>query len=75
MMRKPFAIPLDPGSMLARIASVFPVGHFQHAVFAAFDPRTGGPAIDLSDLVVLLAWGVGAVVLAIRRFRWEPIHR
>lgn len=67
--------PLDPGTTLARIASVFPVGHFQHAVFAAFDPRTPAPAIDLSDLVVLLAWGVGALLLAIRRFRWEPPHR
>lgn len=67
--------PLDPASMLARIASAFPVGHFQHALFAAFDARTPGPAIDLSALVVMLAWGVGALVLAIRRFRWEPPHR
>jgi ABC-2 type transport system permease protein len=30
--------PIDSGSWLGRIASVFPVRHFQQAVFAAFDP-------------------------------------
>ena len=67
--------PLDPSSGLARIASVFPVGHFQHAVFAAFDPRTAGAAFDFPALGVLLGWGAGGLLVAIRSFRLEPRHR
>jgi len=67
--------PLDPTSGLARIASMFPVGHFQHAVFTAFDPRTAGPAFDLPALAVLLGWGAGGLLIAVRSFRWEPRHR
>jgi len=67
--------PLEPGSALARTAGFFPVGNFQHAVFRAFDPRTTGSAIDASDLTALAVWGLAALVLAARRFRWEPRHR
>jgi ABC-2 type transport system permease protein len=62
--------PLDPASLLARVAAVFPVGHFQRAVFAAFDPRDGGAAPGA--LWVLAAWGLAGVVLALARFRWDP---
>src|SRR5438477_579032 len=31
--------PVDSGSWLGRIAAVFPIRHFEQAVFAAFDPR------------------------------------
>ncbi len=36
------SIRCKPTSMLGRIASVFPVRHFEQAVFAVFDPRLGG---------------------------------
>jgi ABC-2 type transport system permease protein len=65
--------PLEPGSMLDRIASFFPVRHFQHAVFTAFDARP--PGADTTSLVAMLAWGLAALVFAVRRFRWEPHHR
>ena len=64
--------PLDRGSVLASISSYFPVGHFQHAVLAAFDPLARGSGIDAGDLGVLLGWGIGALVIAVRHFRWEP---
>jgi ABC-2 type transport system permease protein len=67
--------PLQPGSTVAHLASLFPVRHFNLAVFAAFDPRgasglTHGFAWD--HLGVMAAWGVGAGIIAVRRFRWEP---
>jgi hypothetical protein len=42
------------------VASVFPVKHFINATF-------GG--IDLSIMAV---WGMAALVVAVRRFRWLP---
>ena len=61
-------------SILGRIASVFPVRHLIDSMVAVFDPSASGTGIRLSDLAVMLAWGVGGVVLSLRRFRWEP-HR
>jgi ABC-2 type transport system permease protein len=68
-------IPLEPDSVLSRIADFFPVRHFVNAVFTAFDPRLPhGPThgFDWPDVGVLALWGLVAGVLAVRRFRWEP---
>lgn len=67
--------PVRPGSVIARIADVFPVRHFTLAVFDAFDPRlprglAHGFAWD--HLAVMAVWAVGAGLVAVRRFRWEP---
>ena len=68
--------PLDPTSGLARIAGLFPVGHFQHAVFAAFGVPPGeGAGLQPGDLASMLIWGAAALLFAVRRFRWEPRHR
>lgn len=64
--------PLDPRSFLARVAAVFPIGHFQRALFDAFDPRPGAAGLDATALAVMAAWGLGALVVAVRRFRWDP---
>ena len=67
--------PIRADSALNRIADFFPIRHFTSAVFTAFDPRLPpGPAHGWSggDLVVMGIWGVAGVVLALRRFRWEP---
>jgi ABC-2 type transport system permease protein len=64
--------PVEPGTWLARIASVFPVRHFEEAVFAVFDPRRTGSGVEAGALLVMLVWGAAAMVVAIRRFRWEP---
>jgi ABC-2 type transport system permease protein len=67
--------PLKPDSVLSHIANIFPIRHIVNAVFTAFDPRlphgpTHGWAVN--DLLVLAAWGVGATLVSVRRFRWEP---
>jgi ABC-2 type transport system permease protein len=64
--------PLDPNSMLSHIADWFPMRPFALAVFAAFDPRGIEPGLPWVDLRSMLLWGVVGLVVAVRRFRWEP---
>jgi ABC-2 family transporter protein len=56
---------------MATVGSLFPLRHFVHALIAALDPA--GLSIQGSDLAVMAAWLVGASIVAIRRFRWEPV--
>ncbi len=70
--------PVEPSSLLAKLAGYFPIRHFVNAVFTAFDPRlphglTAGFAGR--DLLILALWAVGAAIFAVRRFRWEPGRR
>jgi ABC-2 type transport system permease protein len=67
--------PLAPDSWLARVAEVFPIRHFEEALFRAFDPAAAGNAIAPKALVVMLLWGAGALAIALRSFRWEPRPR
>jgi ABC-2 type transport system permease protein len=64
--------PVNQKSVLAHVASVFPVRHVILAVFAGFDPLRSDAGFEWGHLAVIAAWGVAALVVAIRRFRWEP---
>ncbi len=64
--------PLKPGSSLAQISAYFPVRHLILAVFAPFELVPGASPWAWHDLLVMAIWGVGASVVALRRFRWEP---
>lgn len=57
---------------LAQVASVFPIKPLNDALFACFDPRAGGNGLQLGKLAVLAAWGIGALLLAVRTFSWVP---
>ena len=57
---------------LRDIANVFPVRHLAQAELRAFDPRTAAPGIAWTHLAILAAWGIGALLVATRRFRWTP---
>ena len=59
-------------SLLGRIAAVFPIRHLLQQMVAVFDPFASGTGISLVHTAVMLGWGVGALLLALRRFRWEP---
>jgi len=63
--------PINPDSVIAQVMQWLPLRPFTLSMFRVFDPR-GGPLVSLRDLAVLAAWGVGAALLAARRFRWEP---
>jgi ABC-2 type transport system permease protein len=66
---------VDASSTLGRIASVFPVFHFNKLLEAAFNPNASGTGLIASHLAVIAAWGVGALIIAARRFKWEPNRR
>ena len=55
---------------LRSVASALPVAPFAHAMESAFSVPPHG--MTGSELGVLLAWGAGALVVALFTFRWEP---
>ena len=66
-------LPLDSApAWLETVANIFPVRHLASSMHAAFNPFTEGTAIDVVDLLVMLAWGAFGVLIATRYFRWEP---
>ncbi len=66
---------VEATSTLGRIASIFPVQHLNRLLEAVFNPNAPGTGIIASHVAVLAAWGVGGLVIAARRFRWEPRRR
>ncbi len=60
---------------LVDVASVFPVRHLAAALLAAYNPHTSGSGIAGIDLLIVAAWGVGGLVVALRRFSWLPLGR
>jgi ABC-2 type transport system permease protein len=63
---------VDPESALGRLAAVFPVWHLNRLLERLFSPFASGTGLVASHLAVMAAWGVGALIVASRRFRWEP---
>jgi ABC-2 type transport system permease protein len=67
--------PLRPGSALARVSAWFPVRDLMIAMFSPYDPRRQTSPYAWRELGYLVLWGTGAVIVAARRFRWEPRRR
>ena len=57
---------------LADVAKIFPVSHLASALLVAYNPHTTGAGFAWTDLAVLVAWGIGGAVIAMRRFTWMP---
>jgi ABC-2 type transport system permease protein len=57
---------------LVTIAHIFPLYHLVNAFDACFVPQTTNGGWAPADLAVIAAWGVGALFVAMRRFRVEP---
>ena len=62
----------SPPAWMATISNLFPVRHFADAMALIWDPRTTGNGLSGSDLLVIAAWGIGALLVAMRSFGWEP---
>jgi ABC-2 type transport system permease protein len=57
---------------LVQVGRVFPLAHLAEGLQRAVTPAASGTGIDGGNLAVLALWGVVALGVAIRRFRWEP---
>jgi ABC-2 type transport system permease protein len=60
---------------LVDVAGVFPVRHLAAALLTAYNPHTTGAGFAPLDLIVVAAWGVAGLVIALRRFSWLPLGR
>jgi ABC-2 type transport system permease protein len=60
----------DAPAWLTTVSNLFPVKHFAEAMHEAFDPIT--PTFQVDDLLIVAAWGVAGLLLAVRFFAWEP---
>ncbi len=66
-------IPLhDAPAWLTTVADIFPVRHFSVAMQTSFNPFEGGLGFEPIHLLVMAAWMVGGLLLALRTFSWEP---
>jgi ABC-2 type transport system permease protein len=64
--------PIKPGSTLANISGYFPVRHLITALLASFNLPAGANPWAWHDLLIMAIWGVGGVLVALRRWRWAP---
>jgi ABC-2 type transport system permease protein len=66
-------VPIDQlGHTLADVGRVFPLAHLADGLQRSF-AATGGTGLNGSDVFSLSVWAVAGVIVAVRRFRWEPI--
>lgn len=65
-------IPLqNPPQWLDLLGKIFPVRHFADAMINSFF-AVSGSGLHTNDLLVMGAWGIGGLVVAVRTFQWEP---
>jgi ABC-2 type transport system permease protein len=57
---------------LTAVANVFPLRHLALAVRTAFTPFEAGAGFEWTHVAIMAAWGIGAALVAMRYFRWEP---
>ncbi|HYU61306.1 MAG TPA: ABC transporter permease [Solirubrobacterales bacterium] len=59
-------------SGILHFADVFPIRHFFEAFFTAWSPLTQGAGFEWGHLAIVAAWGLAALLIAVRTFRWTP---
>lgn len=62
----------DPPRWLDVVGNLFPLKPFAEAFQACFTPFVDAPAFRWGDLAFIAAWGMFGLVVAVRRFSWEP---
>lgn len=66
-------IQVDDGpDWITTVGNIFPLKHFAEAFQDCFTPFVEAPAFDWPSLAYVAAWGVLGLVIALRRFTWEP---
>lgn len=65
-------IPLEGAPRwLQIVGDIFPVKHFSEALQTSFNPFETGLGLEPTALLVMAAWGVAGLLIAIRFFKWE----
>jgi ABC-2 type transport system permease protein len=59
-----------PPLLLRILGDTFPIKHLNNALLTPLNPNTHGTRIEWIDLLVIAAWGIGGLILALRFFRW-----
>jgi ABC-2 type transport system permease protein len=54
------------------VSKLFPIRHFADAMLGIYNDPTVGSGFAWNDLLVIAAWGVAGVFIALRLFSWEP---
>jgi ABC-2 type transport system permease protein len=62
----------DAPRWIEALGNFFPLKHFAEAFQDCFTPFVEPPAINWASLAYVAAWGVLGLVVALRRFTWEP---
>jgi ABC-2 type transport system permease protein len=60
---------------LADVGEIFPVRHLANALLVAYNPHTTGLGFAGDDLLIVAAWGVAGLLIALRNFSWVPLGR
>ena len=65
-------IPLQsPPAWLDLTSKIFPIRHFADSLVGSYF-HLSGSGLHTNDLLVMAAWGIGGMIVAIRFFDWEP---
>lgn len=67
-----FIVIEEPPRLLGLIGDAFPLKPFVVSFQDSFNPLVPAPAIDWGALAFIAAWGVVGMLVAVKRFRWEP---
>lgn len=60
----------DPNAWYVTVSKFFPVYHFAEAANAAY--FSSGSGFQAGNLLILGAWGLAGIILAVLFFSWEP---
>ena len=67
-------VPLeDPPQWLTVVGDIFPLKPFAVAFTEAMSPFSDAPAFEWDRIAVMVGWMVLGIIVAVRRFRWEPV--
>jgi len=62
----------SPPAWLDITAKIFPVKHFVAGMLTSYFPLPGQSSVKGGDLLIVGAWGLAGLLLAMRYFSWEP---
>jgi ABC-2 type transport system permease protein len=62
----------DAPDWIVFLGDLFPLKHFAESFQDCFTPFVEPPALDVASMAYVALWGVAGLVVALRRFTWEP---